>query len=103
MKTLDEIKKGLEHCAVGNCGCECPYFTQIDLPFGDEQGCDDSLLPDALAYIQQLETERDAAVSDLKKHVGCAVCKHYKTGAHGICLECYRDNELFEWRGIGGA
>jgi hypothetical protein len=26
------------------------------LPFGDEQGCDDSLLPDTLAYIIDLES-----------------------------------------------
>jgi hypothetical protein len=56
MKTPDKIKKGLEHCIFGPCGRECPYFIKIDLPFGDEQGCDDSLLPDTLAYIIDLES-----------------------------------------------
>lgn len=103
MKTPDEIKNGLEHCTVGRCGEECPYFTEIDLPFGHEQGCDDSLLPDTLAYIIDLEAndsqvkkalsdngfasleaflqaynqvkkERDAAVADLYKMCGECAC-----------------------------
>ena len=115
-KTLEQIKKGLEHCAVGRCGEECPYFTEIDLPFGHEQGCDDGLLPDALAYIQQLESndsqvkkalsdngfasleaflqaynqvkaERDAAIKDIPR--ACAYCKHYVHKKTHLCRSKY--------------
>lgn len=51
MKTPDEIKKGLE-CCQGAVKCEeCPYETECDLPFGDDNKAD------ALAYIQQLEAD----------------------------------------------
>ena len=53
MKTPEEIKKGLECCTTGNyLSCrKCPY---------EQGGCgEDENLKDALAYIQQLERERD--------------------------------------------
>ena len=57
MKTPEEIKKGLECCnSTANCESECPYHVTLKGSFGcDESGCDDSLLPDALAYIKLLE------------------------------------------------
>ena len=106
-KTPDEIKKGLETCqGWGNCN-DCPYHLLVEGSFGcEEQGCDDSLLPDALAYIRQLETERDAAVKDLHYLVNhpqsagpCYACKHTD--------ECYSggdcdpvENDRWEWRGV---
>lgn len=86
-RTPEEIKLGLECCAdYGNCSTEgCPYE-----PIKD---CGHDLYSDALAYIQQLERERDellqknqqlererdAAVEDMKAATlcGCHVCKHY--------------------------
>ena len=50
MKTPEEIKRGLEGCGGLDGDCEnCPY---------DEQTiyCNDRLMRDALAYIQQLES-----------------------------------------------
>ena len=50
MKTPEEIKRGLECCRV-TVGCKnCPYNT-------GEFGCQLRNRDDALAYIQQLETE----------------------------------------------
>jgi len=52
MKTPDEIKKGLEVCAIerGPCGC-CPYRRD------NSSGCIPHKSSDALAYIEQLETK----------------------------------------------
>ena len=53
MKTPDEIKKGLEHCAV--VGTE----TCFDCPYDDGHiDCARDKNIDALAYIQQLESSR---------------------------------------------
>lgn len=50
MKTPDEIKRGLEVCSA-NADCnQCPYV---------ERSCIDSLIQNALAYIRQLEEDRD--------------------------------------------
>lgn len=57
-KTPDEIKKGMECCqCLASCD-ECPYQVYVYGSFGcDECGCENDLLPDALAYIQQLEAK----------------------------------------------
>ena len=55
MKTPEEIKKALEICDeyYTQKGCtQCPYF----IPFSDDP-CQWELLPDVIAYIQQLEQE----------------------------------------------
>lgn len=49
MKTPEEIKKGLAHCAANDCN-DCPYQYQPDCMMGNNV-----LEADALAYIQQLE------------------------------------------------
>lgn len=72
-RTPEEIKKGLECCAeYGNCSEGCPYNLIKD--------CGHDLYSDALALIQQLERERDAAVEDLRKIAKiqplCTMCKH---------------------------
>jgi hypothetical protein len=55
-RTPEEIKKGLECCQGMPCKCwECPY----DL--NDGADCSGTPNEDALAYIQQLERERDEA------------------------------------------
>lgn len=51
MKTPDEIKKALEYCVQLCCPLdECPYY--------NAESCAQDKTYDALAYIQQLETER---------------------------------------------
>ena len=101
MKTPDEIKKGLECCKLGiswssTCAKGCPYLNE-PVPGGR---CEISLLRDALAYIQQLEVERDAAVKDMKNSRDCQCCKHYDVRWDEPCVHCDHDNNRFEWRGV---
>lgn len=54
MKTPDEIKEGLEWCAViKRCSDACPYRVR-----GDNY-CSTRLMEDVLTYIQQLEKRLD--------------------------------------------
>lgn len=54
MKTLEDIKKGLECCAMSVCD-NCPYK---DCDSYDE--CTGALVADALASVQKLEEELKA-------------------------------------------
>lgn len=101
MKTPEEIKKGLVCCTTDDDGfadCNsCPYYLT-------NNPCYYAMNADALAYIQQLERERDAAVKILTDIVHstdwfgdvdiCAACKKDN------CKECRFYNEGFEWRGV---
>lgn len=119
-KTSDEIKKGLKCCSKIE-GCKnggCSYY---DL--GSGSICIPAMTGDALAYIQQLESdndakqkrieelesrlakverERDAAVEFLKK-VGCEFCKHAPSPNDSYisneCFDCV-NNSNFELRGV---
>lgn len=98
MKTPDEIKKGLSMCTHGaDCG-HCPY-TLLECSHNQME-------QDALAYIQQLVRERDAAVADLTEVVMtcgesyCKYCKHEKNPATECVGHCWTHNEGFEWRGV---
>ena len=105
-KTPDEIKKGLECCLKLKTNCSlCPYAPNVD---GD---CMNGLVPDALAYIQQLERERDAAVGLVKELGTCNCCKHDSFCPHTIpdCMNCkdircpcyscgHQSN--WQWRGV---
>lgn len=101
MRDPDEIKKGLECCFTRGIGCDyCPYV--------DDDGvvCVNSNLgEDALAYIQQLEAERDAAVNDLSNCDGnCHYCDWFgDTGCvapdDGIRPKHTHDCP-FKWRGV---
>lgn len=51
MKTPDEIKEAAEICKKDWFCTECPYYREGD--------CVMNLLTDALAYIEQLEAERE--------------------------------------------
>lgn len=109
MKTPDEIKRGLECCKpvwIDNhwktCDSKCPYIKIA----GKE--CMVQLYEDALAYIQQLERERDAAVADLKSVVAsnyysgkyCKYCKYNEPDGqcHHRCIP-YSSEWGWEWRG----
>ena len=103
MKTPEEIKKGLWCCAnndiSAHCG-NCPYNRGT----GDH-GCIAELNADALALIQQLERERDAAIADILRE--CHKCKHFKVLFNG-CTPDYdcdysdvcEDNDHWQWRGV---
>ena len=97
MKTPEEIKKGLYCCTndEDGCNCEhCPYNLGLL-----ESGCIAMFAADALAYIQQLERERDAAVRDLEANKRCETCMYYTPGY--FCLGC-RNGSEWQWRGVEG-
>lgn len=105
MKTPDEIKKGL---------VEAIEETAWVVEGGDAHDLQDvcdmahASMADALAYIQQIEAERDAAVKDIV-HT-CATCKHYfYNKADGSdceydCMDgpegCHNGNTRWEWCGV---
>lgn len=94
MKTPDEIKKGLECCAdVGRCNTDCPY--------GDDwhPKCIIKKSGDALAYIQQLERERAAAVEQMKRSNCCCTFCKYDSPFDGCTAEPVLDRSCFVWRG----
>ena len=104
MKTPEEIKQGLECCMVDECFGErenCPYKADPTL-------CVGVMCEDAMAYIRQLEAERDAAVKDIV-HT-CATCKHYfynkedDSNCEYDCMDgpegCHNGNTRWEWRGV---
>ena len=114
MKTPEEIKKGLYCCTndEDGCNCEhCPYNLGLL-----ESGCIAMFAADALAYIQQLERERDAAVEQLKavdvnSYFECAHCKHEElcnspvwpcNGCDNEECPCYTcsDGSNWRWRGV---
>lgn len=106
MKTPDEIKKGLECCNKLECDA-CPYHGENDC----------SYLPceDGLAYIRQLEAERDAMKAlFVDPNDLCAICKHQDYDAVvcqlvDYCCELCSPNcachgcveaSHYEWRGV---
>ena len=106
MKTPEEIKKGLEVCCADDECQKCPYIDD------DKWSCGiRAMMRDALAYIAQLEAERDAAIKDIPR--ACGYCKHYynppvfEETALGIKVsycekDCYNVSEVnagWEWRG----
>lgn len=95
--TPEEIKTGLHCVAWDDVDCsECVY----KLP--EFEDCVQSAAADALAYIQQLEAERDAAVEELRRTHNCNICKHHKKSG-GTCegwSVCGYNIPNWEWRGI---
>ena len=90
MNTPDKIKKALECCTRMN-GC-------IDCPYGGEK-CVAEHATATLAYIQQLEAERDETISILRL-AGCDTCKYREVGSwEEPCLYCM-NRERWEWRGV---
>ena len=53
MRTLDEIKKGLETCKDRDSCMKCTYYNESDKQYA----CEDALLSDALDCIRQLEAQ----------------------------------------------
>lgn len=100
MKTSDEIKRGMKcHFAVDGVCEECPY--------DDEPDCTRLVYMDALAYIQQLEAERDAAVASIPR--ACGYCKWYGVKHGGFFPDCKNPNGCrnisgintgWQWRGV---
>ena len=105
MKTPDEIKMGLRfaetNCLYVEC-CEdiCPYNKNCDVSDPDRMAEMPRIIAtDALAYIQQLEAERDALNALYKPHSTCGSCKHYYKEST-LCDGCTNKNNCWEWAGI---
>lgn len=79
-RTPEEIKRGLECCSVDGLSCSnCSYCVSCDADIH-------ALERDALAYIQQLERERDAAVAEtesLRAEID-AINEDYLSGIHTV-------------------
>ena len=104
MKTPEEIKKGL-WCCQRITGCaDCPYRSEK---------CALTASTDALAYIQQLEHEKEMLLHDfqlyrernIKREKGpyaCDLCQHGVE--HPSSGECHRRGcdgmGHWEWRGV---
>jgi len=99
MKTPEEIKMALKGCKAFSSCSRCPYFGPSDM-----LSCKQRRNADALAYIQQLERERDAAVEDMTNIVMkygepyCEYCEGNDT--HNCTGRCWSFNEGFKWRGV---
>lgn len=99
MKTPEEIKRGLEHCAEIGCK-DCPY----------EEDCkmfDGFSIPaeDAYFYIQKLEREKEVMLRDMKAWPACDACKHRNLlCTQKPCSECREAGNgktvMWEWRGV---
>lgn len=78
-RTPEVIKHWLSMCNGFKCpGKECSYFRHLN--------CNNALNSDALAYIQQLEHERDAAVAEtesLNAEID-AINEDYLSGIHTV-------------------
>ena len=100
-RTPDEIKNGLNHCSEDGCK-QCPYKYDCDMADGFSV-----LAGDAIAYIHQLERERDAAVEDLEamgeSMAYCDTCLYnntnYKEEPCSSCMSGYFINN-WQWRGV---
>ena len=49
--TADELKRYAQICTQGTCSEQCPYY--------ERESCVETMMIDALAYIEQLEAERE--------------------------------------------
>lgn len=106
MKTAEEIKKGLECCDEQMSCDECPYHGEND--------CSYLVVKESRSYIQQLEAERDAIMSDFKLYrdrnisgkagaFACDLCKHggeyYECDGTKCPEDCDGMNH-WQWRGV---
>ena len=80
MKTPEEIKKGLECCRDSVSCMKCEYYDKRDRKYA----CETALLADALAYIQQLEAQKQPETL-----VHCGECMRYMPEPMGDVMMCY--------------
>lgn len=82
MKTPDEIKKGLWNCLPRDMEL-CDMCEYNDWGEPEEFPCWAMRIKETIAYIQQLERERDALLRDLtavcESVNTCLACDHYRT------------------------
>lgn len=56
--TPDELKRFAQICTKGICSERCPYY--------ERESCVETMMIDALAYIEQLEAEREGKSDERK-------------------------------------
>ena len=106
MKTPEEIKKGLEYLSITDTVKKLDMWKE-----GIVYDYSEDAAADALAYIQQLERERDAAVGIL--YGECSACKQAAFGepdrVKDVCQRCIHNEDAWsgydlddnwEWRGV---
>ena len=108
MKTPEEIKRGMEHCAEIGCkGCpyeeDCKMFDGFSIPAEDayfyiQQMEQDNAQKDE--RIRQLEREKELLIEQL--HGACHACKHQdKSTLKESCIYCIMGvHPNWEWRGV---
>ena len=111
-KTPEEIKKGLAACSADEChgqheGCTyqdqffctmrmcgdaLAYIQQLETELDDEKNKNEILIFDndkLMEEIAQVERERDAAVHDMENYAGYgAICKHFDNDCPHIVEGC---------------
>lgn len=96
MKKPEEIKKGIVEAIE-----EVSWVVEGGDAHDLQDACDKAhaSMADALAIIEQLERERDAAVAELKGY-GCASCKYLMFPSTYTCGEKCIDFCNWEWHGV---
>lgn len=109
MKTPEEIKRGMEHCAEIGCK-DCPYeedckmFDGFTIPAEDaylyiQQLEQDNAQKDE--RIRQLEREKEALINIAKRSdSACLHCKHFCYVCTRPSKEIRLNGDCFEWRGV---
>lgn len=124
VKSIDEIKKGLEHCINGTSCRGCPYCEECAIasdcnPMHKDlqeyvqqlEEFADKKIVELFEKVEQLQAERDALISDFEQYdeLPCALCEHYSKGNDEIpCKFCKNlatptDEDKvsqWEWRGV---
>ena len=90
----DEAIRAVRDQMVSEClDVDCPYIGNVL--------CIREICYDALAYIQQLERERDAAVADLRVARHCRTCEGFNhEPSDQPCLSCGVGGKNYKWRGV---
>ena len=100
MKTPEEIKKGLT-CAIDGCMepevCErCPYNIKADVMCHVSE-----MANDAIALIERLESERDAALDKVPKSISVEERLPENDAKYLVYMPDYRLHEVAEYYGDG--
>lgn len=108
MKTPEEIKRGMEHCAEIGCkGCpyeeDCKLFDRFSIPAEDAYFYIQQLEQDNARKderIRQLEREREELLNSVSRL--CIYCKNQGVpSTNEPCYSCVRmGRNNWEWRGV---
>lgn len=80
-RTPEQIRFNISECSRSNCLSECPYENQ---PI---ESCAEGLLSDALALIERLEAERDAALAKVPEWISVEERLPESAGKYIVCTK----------------